>query len=548
VGGTPAAVAATMDRRHARAAVSALALLVPACATDVMVEDGLNPVIVTALDRTYDDAARESGVPADLLKAIGYVETRWQMVTAEEEHEGAMPTVGLMGVRPGVAARGATLAGVGVEDLAVDAEANIRAAAQLIAEEARVQGVTAADDIVQWVPVVEAWSGIEDPEARAHYVGDDVYRVLRDGAEERTEGGELVASLAPNKTLTGSSAAPVTKSTEYGPAIWRPSPNYGSRPSGVTPSMVIIHTCEGGYAGCWGWLKNPQSGVSAHYVVNESGSEITQLVLESKRAYHIAATYKCSLNGSTDCGKNGQSSNNFTIGIEHGGYGSQASWPAGQIEASAKLVCDITKSHAIPRDRNHIVGHGQLQPYNRTDPGPNWPWAHYIDRVRDHCATATPPPPPPPGEDPPPPPPPPATQIVIDSNSANNNAAVARVELTGTWTSASSTPGYYGTGYWQGATAETSAPATFYFYLSAAQTRTIDAWWTTGSNRLSNATFIAYNAAGTEVGRSTQNQQANGSTWNQLGTYAFTAGWNKVVLSRWAPTGKVVIADAVRVR
>jgi N-acetyl-anhydromuramyl-L-alanine amidase AmpD len=532
-----------MDRRHARGALCALSLLVPACATDVVVEDGLNPVIVTQLDRTYDDAARETGVPSDLLKAIGYVETRWQMVTAEEELDGAMPNMGLMGVRHDVAARGATLAGVGVDELAADPEANIRAAAHLIAEEAHVQGVTASDDIVQWAPVVEAWSGIADPEARAHYVGDDVYRVLRDGAEERTEGGELIASLTPNKTLSGSSAVPVAKSDDYGPAIWRPSPNYGSRPTGVVPSMVIIHTCEGGYAGCWGWLKNPQSGVSAHYVVNESGSEITQLVLESKRAFHIAATYKCELNGNTDCAKNGTGSNNFTIGIEHGGYGSQASWPAGQIDASAKLVCDITKSNNIPRDRNHIVGHGQLQPYNRSDPGPNWPWADYIDRIRDYCATATPPPPP--GT---PPPPPPATQIIIDSNSANNDAAVARIELTGTWTSASSTPGYYGTGYWQGATAETSAPATFSFYLSTAQSRTIDAWWTTGTNRLTNATFIAYNAAGTEVGRTSVNQQTNGSTWNQLGTYSFTAGWNKVVLSRWAPTGRVVIADAVRVR
>jgi hypothetical protein len=33
-----------------------------------------------------------------------------------------------------------------------------------------------------------------------------------------------------------------------------------------------------------------------------------------------------------------------------------------------------------------------------------------------------------------------------------------------------------------------------------------------------------------------------------LGTWNFTAGWNKVVLSRWATPGKVVIADAVRIR
>ena len=86
------------------------------------------------------------------------------------------------------------------------------------------------------------------------------------------------------------------------------------------------------------------------------------------------------------------------------------------------------------------------------------------------------------------------------------------------------------------------------FYVSTAQTRTIDAWWTAGTNRLSAASFIAFNAGGTELGRKTVNQQASGSQWVTLGTWNFTAGWNKVVLSRWTTEGKVVIADAVRIR
>ena len=44
------------------------------------------------------------------------------------------------------------------------------------------------------------------------------------------------------------------------------------------------------------------------------------------------------------------------------------------------------------------------------------------------------------------------------------------------------------------------------------------------------------------------NQQANGGKWNTLGTYSFTAGWNKVQLSRWTTTGFQVVADAVQVR
>src|SRR5690606_38565641 len=117
----------------------------------------------------------------------------------------------------------------------------------------------------------------------------------------------------------------------------------------------------------WSWLANANSGVSAHYVVSATGSEITQLVNESKKAWHIGASYKCSLNNSTKCNLNGSGSNNFTIGIEHAGYASQSSWSTGLIDASAELVCDITEDHDIPRDKYHVVGHGQLQPYNRVD-------------------------------------------------------------------------------------------------------------------------------------------------------------------------------------
>lgn len=138
--------------------------------------------------------------------------------------------------------------------------------------------------------------------------------------------------------------------------------------------------------------------------------------------------------------------------------------------------------------------------------------------------------------------------IVIDSNPAANDAAKAKVEYTGVWTSSSASPGYYGTDYRYAATEAVSAPATFSFFLAAAATKTIDAWWVAGTNRSSAATFVIYNAAGAEVGRVAKDQRTAGSQWNTLGAFAFTAGWNKVVLSRWQAAGSVVIADAIRAR
>jgi len=143
---------------------------------------------------------------------------------------------------------------------------------------------------------------------------------------------------------------------------------------------------------------------------------------------------------------------------------------------------------------------------------------------------------------------PPAAAIVVDSDNVNNDAAKARVEYVGAWTAATATPGFYGTDYKYAATDPSSAPATFWFYLPAAGSRTIDAWWVSGTNRSTAATFTMHDASGTEIGRVAANQQTAGSTWNTFGTYAFTAGWNKVVLSRWQAAGSVVIADAIRAR
>lgn len=138
--------------------------------------------------------------------------------------------------------------------------------------------------------------------------------------------------------------------------------------------------------------------------------------------------------------------------------------------------------------------------------------------------------------------------IIVDSNNASNNTAQGYIEVSANWISATSTPGYYGTGYYHASTAAVSDPATFWFYLPAAATRTIDAWWTAGTNRSATAPFIAYNAGGAEVGRVSVNQQLNGGRWNAIGTWSFSAGWNRIVLSRWTTSGYVVIADAVRIR
>lgn len=473
-------------------------------------------------------AERATGVPAGLLAAIAQVHTGVQMGRTAEEHPGRPARCGVLALSADHLALGARLAGVSEAEACEEVGPHVLAGAAVLASWAAEEGLAPAD-LAGWAPLVARWAGLEAyPEAAAEHVAA-VYGALRVGV--RLEG-----ALVGKVDVVPDFAAPVAatrRGVDAAGVVWRPSPNYNSR-GAYSPELVIIHTCEGVYSGCWSWLADSASGVSAHYVVNESGSEVSQLVAEANRAWHIAATYDCTLNGSTRCDLSGTGSNSFTVGIEHGGQASQTSFPVGQIQRSAELVCDITRRQGIPLDAYHVVGHGQLQPKNRTDPGPNWPWSDYLNRARAACGTGG-------GGTPPP-----AGQRVVDSNNAANDPGNALMEVSASWVSSANVSGYWNTGYYVAPTEPVSDPARFKFRNDTSACYAVEAWWTAAADRAPSATFLAWNAAGTEVGRATVDQRGRGSQWVKLGDWSFSAGWNQVLLSRWTTVGAYVVADAVR--
>ncbi|HYO71896.1 MAG TPA: hypothetical protein VEU33_38050, partial [Archangium sp.] len=141
----------------------------------------------------------------------------------------------------------------------------------------------------------------------------------------------------------------------------------------------------------------------------------------------------------------------------------------------------------------------------------------------------------------------PTTGLVVDSNNANNDSTKGYVQVSANWTVGANT-GFYGNNYYTAATAAVSDPFVFHFYMPAAGTKTIDAWWVAAPNRSTTAPFVITDASGTTLATVNVNQQVNGSQWNTLGTWSFPAGWNKVQLSRWTTTGFYVVADAIQVR
>ena len=466
--------------------------------------------VPSPFDAEFASAGREFGVPPSLLKAIAWAETRWQMVAGQEEFPGQLPASGVMALRGARLEHGAALAGVTVEAARREPLANIRAAAALLAADAREAGVARGAGET-WTDVVARFSSIDLAEGRAAYL-----RAVA-GALEHGPVATLAAPPCPE---------PPRDSVDYGSAVWRASPNFDARAADSTgvAHVVIIHTCEGNYAGCWSWLVNPLSRVSAHYVVNEEGTEISQLVREPDRGWHIAALYDCALNRRHDCWLDGVQGNHFTIGIEHAGFASQGTFPETQIDASAALVCDITRDRGIPRDWQHVVGHGQLQPANRTDPGPNWPWISYLHRAQRHCGEA-----------------------VADDDITRTDTSVATVAVPAGWSISDSTPGYYGVGYrWASTRPDATDDVTFRLRVDQPGPRTVAARWTSGANRSPRAAYVVIGPAGDTLATVLVDQTQGGGRWHTIGTWTLAAGWHRVVLRRRDVQGFVVVADAVR--
>jgi peptidoglycan hydrolase-like amidase/N-acetyl-anhydromuramyl-L-alanine amidase AmpD len=183
-------------------------------------------------------------------------------------------------------------------------------------------------------------------------------------------------------------AAVAAASTDYPSALWDEANtnNWGSR-SGVVPTNITIHTMQGSYAGTISWFNNASAVVSAHYLVRSSDGQITQMVREADKAYHVL------------------NHNGYTIGIEHEGYVADASWYTNSMyNASAALVKDICGRRSIDKTTCfqgpatsgtnflpvtvRIKGHQHYDGNTHTDPGINWNWSKYYGLINPVVVTA----------------------------------------------------------------------------------------------------------------------------------------------------------------
>lgn len=168
------------------------------------------------------------------------------------------------------------------------------------------------------------------------------------------------------------------------PARYIPSPNYDERPDRNDISLLVIHAISlppeefGGdsviklftnrldpqahpyYQGLQG-LK-----VSSHFFIRRDG-EIIQFVPCTLRAWHAGIS---AWQDRTCC-------NDFSIGIELEGSDNQ---PFESIQYT-RLI-ELTRAIQAAYPISDIVGHADIAPQRKTDPGPYFDWQSYHQTLK----------------------------------------------------------------------------------------------------------------------------------------------------------------------
>lgn len=155
------------------------------------------------------------------------------------------------------------------------------------------------------------------------------------------------------------------------------SPNFDERPAHTLINMIVIHNISlppnqyggDGIVQLFTNQLNPNEHpyyaeiytrkVSAHFLIRRDG-EVIQFVSCLNRAWHAGVS---SWNGRERC-------NDFSIGIELEGSDFEAFEPK-QYQTLIGLVKKLKRAYPI----EYIVGHSDVAPGRKTDPGPFFDWS-----------------------------------------------------------------------------------------------------------------------------------------------------------------------------
>ena len=154
------------------------------------------------------------------------------------------------------------------------------------------------------------------------------------------------------------------------------SPNFDARPTDSPIELIVVHNISlppGQYGGghvarlftntldvsCDPFFAQiADTRVSAHLLIERDG-RVTQFVSFRDRAWHAGASV---YNGRTNC-------NDFSVGIELEGTDFEV-FTANQYVSLNAVVDALLATYPV----NAIVGHADIAPGRKTDPGPFFDW------------------------------------------------------------------------------------------------------------------------------------------------------------------------------
>lgn len=167
-----------------------------------------------------------------------------------------------------------------------------------------------------------------------------------------------------------------------------PSPNCGPRPEACAEELLVVHNislppqCYGGdcierfFTNCLDWDEHPYFEeirgveVSAHLLIQRSGA-VLQFVNFGERAWHAGES---SFEGRSNC-------NDFSIGIELEGTDDDPYTDA-QYETLSE-VTNLLITHYSGMSAQNVVGHSDIAPGRKTDPGQAFDWQRYRGQLQE---------------------------------------------------------------------------------------------------------------------------------------------------------------------
>jgi N-acetylmuramoyl-L-alanine amidase len=146
----------------------------------------------------------------------------------------------------------------------------------------------------------------------------------------------------------------------------QPSPNHAPRPDGGVVDILVLHYTELPLQESLDILRDGarEHRVSSHYVLAEDGTAY-RLVPEDRVAWHAGQSHW----------RGREALNATSIGVEIVNlHGDRHDYPPRQIAALIDLCKGILARHPAIEPRN-VVGHSDIAPKRKIDPGLRFPWA-----------------------------------------------------------------------------------------------------------------------------------------------------------------------------